>query len=50
MTPNPNRKAVELHRRELAREDREWRREIAMEAGMLGGARDYNDALGQEVS
>jgi hypothetical protein len=33
-------------RRDREREDREWRREIAMEAGMLGGVMAYNDAMG----
>ena len=32
--------------RERAREDREWRREIAMQAGMGGGCEAYNDAMG----
>lgn len=28
------------------RDDREWQREIAMEAGMLHGCDAYNDAMG----
>jgi len=32
--------------RQAAREDREWQREIAMEAGMAFGCDGYNDAMG----
>jgi hypothetical protein len=43
---NPDQKTCQRKRRELAREDREWRREIANEAGMLYGIEAYNDAMG----
>jgi len=33
-------------KRRHADDDREWQREIAMEAGMLHGAEAYNDAMG----
>ena len=29
--------------------DREWRKEIAREAGMMGGCEAYNDAMGWTV-
>lgn len=29
-----------------SREDRAWTREVAMEAGMLGGCESFNDAMG----
>lgn len=43
---NPDQKTCERHRRELAREDAEWRREIANEAGMLHGCDGYNEVMG----
>lgn len=45
VTQNPDRPSCELRRRELARGDREWQRERAMEAGMLHGIEAYNDEL-----
>jgi hypothetical protein len=33
---------------EARREDESWRREIAMEAGMLHGVSAYNEAMGWE--
>mgnify|MGYP003554673735 FL=1 len=50
-----NRKAFASHRRtrrkrtreqEAKRDAAEWQREIAMEAGMLGGCDAYNEAMG----
>ena len=34
--------------RERERDQREWQREIATEAGMLGGIHAYNDAMGYD--
>lgn len=48
VTQNPDRPSCERQRRELARSDREWQRERAMEAGMLHGAEAYNDEMGYE--
>ena len=31
-------------------DDDDWRREIAMEAGMLGGINAYNEAMGCDLS
>jgi len=45
LTQNPDRPSCERHRRELARGDREWQRERAMEAGMLHGIDAYNDEM-----
>ena len=46
LTQNPDRPSCERRRRELARSDREWQRERAMEAGMLHGIEAYNDEMG----
>lgn len=46
LTQNPDRPSCERRRRELARDDREWQRERAMEAGMLHGIEAYNDEMG----
>jgi len=46
VTQNPDRPSCERHRRELDRSDGEWRRERAMEAGMLHGVEAYNDEMG----
>lgn len=43
---NPDERAAKRWRRELARSDAEWRRERAMEAGMLHGIEAYNDEMG----
>lgn len=43
VTQNPDRPSCERRRRELVRSDAEWRREQAMEAGMLHGIEAYND-------
>lgn len=45
LTQNPDRPSCERHRRELDRSDGEWRRERAMEAGMLHGVEAYNDEM-----
>ena len=46
LTQNPDRPSCERRRRELERSDREWKREQAMEAGMLHGIDAYNDEMG----
>ena len=46
VTRNPDRPSCARHRRGLARSGSEWRRERAMEAGMLHGVEAYNDAMG----
>ena len=46
VTQNPDRPSCERRRRELERSDAEWRRERAMEAGMLHGVDAYNDEMG----
>jgi hypothetical protein len=46
VTQNPDQPSCERRRRELARSDREWQRERAMEAGMLHGIEAYNDEMG----
>jgi hypothetical protein len=46
VTQNPDRPSCARRRRELARDDRDWQREIAMEAGMLHGVDAYNDEMG----
>ena len=46
LTLNPDRPSCERRRRELARDDRDWQRERAMEAGMLHGIEAYNDEMG----
>jgi hypothetical protein len=43
---NPDQRAVRAHRRELARSDREWQSERAMQAGMAFGCDGYNDEMG----
>lgn len=48
VTQNPDRPSCESHRRELDRSDEEWRRERAMEAGMLHGVEAYNDEMGPQ--
>ena len=42
---NPDERTARRWRRELTRDDRDWQRERAMEAGMLYGVEAYNDAL-----
>jgi hypothetical protein len=46
VTQNPDQPSCERRRRELARDDRAWQRERAMEAGMLHGIEAYNDEMG----
>jgi hypothetical protein len=46
VTQNPDRPSCDRNRRELARDDAEWRRERATEAGMLHGTQAYNDEMG----
>jgi hypothetical protein len=46
VTQNPDRPSCERRRRELEGSDAEWRRERAMEAGMLHGIEAYNDEMG----
>ena len=46
VTQNPDRAACRRHKRELERDDRDWQRERAMEAGMLHGVEAYNDEMG----
>ncbi len=46
LTQNPDRRSCDRRRRELARGDREWQRERAMEAGMLHGIDAYNEEMG----
>lgn len=43
---NPDQETCKRHRKELARGDDEWRREIATEAGMLHGCDGYNEVMG----
>ncbi len=45
LTKNP-RFDFKRHERERAREDREWKREAAMQAGMAFGVDGYNDEMG----
>jgi hypothetical protein len=45
VTPNPDQPSCERGRRELARDDREWQRERAMQAGMAFGCDGYNDEM-----
>lgn len=44
--PNPDQRAVRAHRREMARDAAESRREQAMQAGMAFGCDGYNDEMG----
>ena len=46
VTANPDQTTQRRHRRESARTDREWQREIAHQAGMSFGCDGYNDAMG----
>lgn len=45
VTQNPDRKACERRRRDDREFDREWKRERAMEAGMLHGIDAYNEEM-----
>jgi hypothetical protein len=45
VTANPDQAACRRHRREMARSDRDWQHERAMEAGMLHGIEAYNDEM-----
>ena len=45
VTANPDQPRQRRHRRERARSDRDWRREIAHQAGMAFGCDGYNDAM-----
>lgn len=49
VTQNPDRPSCERHRRELENSDKAWRRECAMEAGMLHGCEAYNAEMGYGV-
>ena len=46
VTANPDQPSQRRRRRERAREDREWKRERAMQAGMAFGVDGYNDEMG----
>ena len=46
VTPNPDQTSVRKRRRENAREDADWQRERAMQAGMAFGCDGYNDEMG----
>lgn len=46
VSANPDQPSVRRRARELAREDREWRSERAMQAGMAFGCDGYNDEMG----
>lgn len=46
VSKNPDQPSVRKRASELAREDADWRREIAIEAGMLHGIDAYNDEMG----
>lgn len=46
VAPNPDQETCARHRRDLAREDRAWRWEVAVEAGMLHGTDAYNEEMG----
>jgi len=45
VTQNPDRPSCARRRRELERSNAEWRRERAMEVGMLQGVNAYNDEM-----
>lgn len=46
VTAQPDRAASRRHRRELARDSAEWKRERATQAGMAFGCDGYNDEMG----
>jgi hypothetical protein len=46
VTANPDQPSCRKRRREIAREDHEWHRERAMQAGMVFGCDGYNDEMG----
>ena len=46
VTQNPDRAACRRHRREVERDEAEWKREAAMQAGMAFGVDGYNDEMG----
>lgn len=46
VTANPDQTTQRRHRREAARSDSEWKREQAMQAGMVFGCDGYNDVMG----
>ena len=39
-------KVIAARKQDLERSDREWQREVALEAGMLGGCDAYHEAMG----
>lgn len=46
VSPNPDQPRQRRHRRERQADDREWKREQAMQAGMAFGCDGYNDEMG----
>lgn len=46
VSKNPDQASVRKHRRQMERDDRDWQRERANEAGMLHGIDAYNDEMG----
>lgn len=46
VAPNPDQARQRRYRRDAARADQDWQREIATQAGMAHGCDAYNDAMG----